>query len=178
MCCGFAVNHWAASFGNCWSLWPTDRRRWVTFFARDFFRSVLQSSSAEQELWFQLLWKSGSTDIPPVSAPVHHSLSGEGSHPPLPALSRCCHQERGATCACCWFVSCHSDPQKQRITEYPCLALGSALDWWWAVTAFNSRGLNQPKFYYFFVVWRLLMYQVHSSAGFLYFLRDQQLKLM
>lgn len=43
----------------------------VTFFARDFLRSVLPSSSGAQGLWFHLLWESGSTDTPPVPAPVH-----------------------------------------------------------------------------------------------------------
>ena len=38
MCCGFTVNHWAAGFGNHWSVWPTARREWATFFAREFFR--------------------------------------------------------------------------------------------------------------------------------------------
>lgn len=63
------------------SLWPTDRGRWVTFFARDFFRSVLQSSSGEPELWFQLLWKSRSTHISPVSAPVKLSFLWRWSPP-------------------------------------------------------------------------------------------------
>lgn len=114
--------------------------------------SLLGISSGEQELWFdssccgrvdpQISLLSQLLSITLILVKVVTSLY-------LHCLGAVTKQEvppvRAAGLSYC-------DPQKQRITENPCLVLGSTLNWWWAVRACNSRGLIQPKFYYFFVV--------------------------